>query len=249
MKKTYQILPQSVLKIIAIFSMTIDHFGAVVVEPWYLNAAYAGMPSSHRLFQFYIVLRSIGRIAFPVYCFLLTEGFYHTRSRWRYARNLLIFALVSEIPFDLGIAHVWIEFDHQNVFFTLFFGLLAMMGMQKCREKIENIALRIALMATIAAAMIAVALLLRTDYDGWGVSVIILMYLVHPYHFVAGAGGCTVLTIMQTIEGWSFLGLPLYLLYNGERGRQKKYFFYIYYPAHFLILYLVYLFWIEPMIL
>lgn len=249
MKKSYQILPQSAFKVIALLSMAIDHFGAAVVEFWYIKAAYAGAPYSNTLFQFYIVLRSIGRIAFPIFCFLLTEGFFHTGNRWKYARNLLIFAAVSEIPFDLAINHALLEWTHQNVFFTLLLGLLAMMAMEKCREKVENLPLRVLLMASAAAAMILAAIVLKTDYNGWGVGVIVGMYLLHSYPIAAGLFGAVLLSIMQSIEAWTFLALPLFLLYNGERGRQRKFFFYVFYPAHFLLLYLVYLVLIEPMML
>lgn len=106
-QKPYECLSGSVLKVIAAVAMLIDHFGASILiydpqafEPYFY---FLGAPIG-----LYRLCRDLGRIAFPIFCFLLTEGFIHTSNRLRYARNLLIFALISEIPFsmmlnDLGI--------------------------------------------------------------------------------------------------------------------------------------------------
>ena len=95
------------LKCIALITMIIDHVGAILY------------PEAR-------VLRIIGRIAFPIYAFLVAEGFYHTKNVKKYMLRLLLFALVSEIPFDLALTGQILEFGHQNVFFTLFAGLLLM---------------------------------------------------------------------------------------------------------------------------
>ena len=111
------------LKWIALVTMTIDHFAA---SGLYLQLAY-GDGVDVLGDTGYMVLRTIGRLAFPIYCFLLTEGFRRTRSREHYALRLGVFALISEIPFDLaGSGEMWNGW-HQNVFFTLLFGLLALM--------------------------------------------------------------------------------------------------------------------------
>ena len=89
--KPYAVLSSSVLKIIAIVTMFIDHIGYAIVY-W-----------SDQKIPYYQLCRDIGRIAFPLYCFMLVEGFYHTRSRPRYAGNMLAFAILSEIPFNLFI--------------------------------------------------------------------------------------------------------------------------------------------------
>lgn len=86
----------AVLKWIAVVTMVIDHFAASVY--WLLPRYDFGV---------YNIMRKIGRIAFPIYCFLLVEGFFHTRSRARYLRNCFLFALVSEIPFDMAILGRW----------------------------------------------------------------------------------------------------------------------------------------------
>ena len=105
------------LKWIALITMTIDHFAA---SGLFSQLAY-GMVGWRLADQLYMLLRIIGRLAFPIYCFLLAEGFRHTRSRERYALRLGLFALISEIPFDLAACHVVWDWNDQNVFFTLLF--------------------------------------------------------------------------------------------------------------------------------
>lgn len=95
------------LKCIAVITMIIDHTGAV-------------------LFPDNMTLRYIGRIAFPIFCFLLVEGFFHTRDVRKYMLRLGMFAVISEIPYDLAFRDTVIEFEHQNVFFTLFIGVVMM---------------------------------------------------------------------------------------------------------------------------
>ena len=92
------------LKWIAVITMIIDHTGAV-------------------LFPDDMVFRYIGRIAFPIFCFLLVEGFFHTRDVRKYMLRLGLFALISEIPYDLAFRDTVLEFEHQNVFFALLLGV------------------------------------------------------------------------------------------------------------------------------
>ena len=141
-------IPGSTLKIIAIITMFIDHIGAVVLEGKLSDLGMAqAMQTQEGLQEFMaqygvlylmdMIMRLIGRMGFPIFCFLLIEGFMHTRSRLKYGRNLLLFALISEVPFDLAITRgmgdvpkiggVFYPY-YQNVFFTLFIGLLCMCG-------------------------------------------------------------------------------------------------------------------------
>lgn len=111
------------LKVIAVISMLIDHTSAVILEqiPGLENPAF--------------LMRIIGRLAFPIYCFLLVEGFYHTRSRAKYAGRLFLFALISEVPFDLAFSRRMWDFSSNNVFFTLLFGLLVIWGVEGIKQK------------------------------------------------------------------------------------------------------------------
>ena len=213
----YQIFSSSALKIIAVITMFIDHFGYGLVY-W----------SDERV-SYYQLCRDIGRIAFPIYCFLLVEGFYYTKSRIRYACNLLIFGILSELPFNWFIGNqLWVP-DYQNVFFTLLLGLLAIWAMEKLWGKWP-------LMCLPLAAAMGAAYLLHTDYDYKGVLLIAVLYLLRSYplpRFFAGA--LCLYWEWKAIFAW----IPI-TLYNGKRGWMKgpvlKYLFYIFYPAHLLLL-------------
>ena len=116
-------LSGSALKMIAIATMLIDHIAATVIIRVLKFGGY-----NDSLYQLYRVMRNIGRIAFPIFCFLLVEGFMHTRDREKYALRLGCFAAISEIPFDLAFNGKILEVGYQNVFFTLLLGLLTMMA-------------------------------------------------------------------------------------------------------------------------
>ena len=115
-------LTGSTLKLIAIVTMFIDHVGAAIVARILLQyradipviTAICGVMDYHTLYVVYMTLRTIGRIAFPIFCFLLVEGFLHTRDSRKYAMRLGIFALVSEIPFDLAFSSALLEFEYQH---------------------------------------------------------------------------------------------------------------------------------------
>ena len=96
----YRILSGSALKMIAVITMLIDHIGAVLLS-MYQPAQKILFTLFGREYTVYLIFRDIGRAAFPIFCFLLLEGFRHTRSRFLYGRNLLLFALLSEIPWNL----------------------------------------------------------------------------------------------------------------------------------------------------
>ena len=113
-------LSGSTLKLIAIITMLIDHIGAAVIA----RLLIAGQ-GSEMLYKIYYAMRAVGRVAFPIFCFLLVEGFFYTGSRKKYALRLFGFALLSEIPFDLAFSGKILEFGYQNVFFTLLIGLLS----------------------------------------------------------------------------------------------------------------------------
>ena len=114
MVERFRVLPESVLKIIAVITMAIDHVGAAILFPYVSYLFQTGAPQAEEVYQLYWVIRDIGRIAFPIYCFLLTEGFFHTRSRVKYARNLFLFALLSEIPFDLALSQKPFDWESQT---------------------------------------------------------------------------------------------------------------------------------------
>lgn len=194
-----------------------------------------------KLTRVYYTTRFIGRIAFPIYCFLLVEGFKRTRNAKRYALRLGIFALVSELSFDLCFNASIIEFAYQNVFFTLFIGLLTMMavdwaGRRRWSEKpIAGRVCRCFFTLAFTAAGFAAAELLATDYAGTGVMCIMVLYFLRNRKVAQAAAGAAIFAWEITAP---LAFLPI-LAYDGRRGLGLKYFFYVFYPAHLLLIYFV----------
>lgn len=216
MKQEQISLDGTKLKIIALVTMTADHFAVAFLEPWS---------------PVWLVLRLIGRVAFPLYCFLLVEGFLHTRSVGRYLARLGVFALISEVPFDWMNGEGPLTLAHQNVFFTLFLGLAALWGLVRYLNR--QLPVTAVVWCGIAAAL---AGLCRTDYGPTGVILIVLLYYFRDDHrrrfvlgyifLILGAG------IMEFTTTASFL---LMERYNGERGRGLRPLFYWFYPLHLLL--------------
>lgn len=128
----------STLKLVAVAAMLTDHIAAVVLarqimDSGYLMAVYKGGTAYAdwardygTLYQAYMIMRAIGRLGFPIFCFLLVEGFQKTRNVKKYGLRLGLFALISEIPFNLALTGEVTASGYQNVFLTLFLGLFAL---------------------------------------------------------------------------------------------------------------------------
>ena len=201
----YQRLDGTVLKLIACLSMFIDHLGAV---------CFSGMMG----------FRIIGRLAFPIYCFLLVEGAVHTRNMKKYILRMGIFALISEVPFDLAFYHRLVYMGHQNVFFTLGLGLLAIWFLEHPIEQLD-----------IPDVLY--------KYGFTGIAVICIFYYLRGQPQLKYPIAAILLAAMGGVEVYAVLALIPILLYNGQRGRQTKvmqYGFYIFYPAHLLLIAVLY---------
>ena len=196
------------LKLLAMLAMTADHIGAVF---------FPEIP----------LLRWIGRLAMPVLSFFIGEGLRHTRSPRRYLLRLTWFALLSELPFDLAF-YGGIEWGHQNVYFTLALGLLALWAIQS--RGMEGWLL--ALTAALAAE------LLGCDYGMYGVLLILLLDRFHRARSeqLAGAALLNLAFFGLQTQTLSLIALPLLWLYNGKRGRDDRRLSYLYYPAHLCVL-------------
>lgn len=254
-------LSSSTLKIIAIAAMLIDHIGAVVLTRLMMqrglgnfaqmdvDTQIAWLTANAGIYFFTMLIRlTIGRIAFPIFCFLLTEGFTRTSDIKRYAIRLGLFALISEIPFDLATSGVVLEFRHQNVFFTLFLGMLVMIGISTVEKQTWNKAVRVILSGAVVIAGMAAAILLRTDYDALGVLLIVALYVFRKKKSWQILAGCAVICFASPLlKGFAMLFSEILAvlafifigLYNGERGLRLKYVFYLFYPVHLLILQLI----------
>lgn len=248
----------STLKMIAIVSMLIDHIGASVVqlmlqERGLLSFAALGMETIRQLegadrnlaLLWWVMRMVIGRIAFPIFCYLLVEGFLHTRNVWKYAGRLFLFSLISEIPFDLCIFQTWCTWERQNVFFTLFIGILCMQGIA-CLEQWEKeeknqknkyifCAANVLKILVLTAGMVC-AQLFRTDYGAMGVAFILCLFLFRKQRILQLTAGC-VGSLLLLQEVTAPLAFCFIAWYKGKRGSSHKYFFYIIYPLHLFLLY------------
>ncbi|MCM1119678.1 MAG: conjugal transfer protein TraX [bacterium] len=230
-------LSGSTLKFIAMFTMLIDHIGAMVVLRCIVNMQrhLTDIVTYSRLLDLYRVMRGIGRIAFPIYCFLLVEGFLRTHNLKKYILRLSVFALLSEIPFDLCLTSKVISLSHQSVMLTLLIGVITMWGVSWLERHVQNrIVLVCGSMAVIAVGA-ATAELLHTDYGYMGVACIMVLYALRRIKWMQIAGGCLVFLW----EIWAPLAFIPIGFYNGKRGLKLKYVFYLFYPAHLLTLYLI----------
>ncbi|MBR6257272.1 MAG: conjugal transfer protein TraX [Lachnospiraceae bacterium] len=238
----------AVLKWIALITMIIDHVGASFLKYYFIaHGKYEPLKTT------YEVLRDIGRIAFPIYIFLLLEGYIHTRNVTKYLLRLGIFALISEIPFDLAFYNEVFHWDKQNVFFTLFIGLVTVHamdsiasrgGMESARggpmkEKHLPPLYFVLCDIGLVAAAAGLAYFMKTDYNGIGVCAICAVYLLRKYRLTGALACAVILMASSDREIFAIAAIIPISLYNGKKGKQLKYFFYLAYPVHLLILYLL----------
>lgn len=227
-------LSGAVLKNIALLTMLIDHTGLVFVL-YGLN--YHGYPifinGTDYLPLIYHIMRNIGRIAFPIYLFLLVQGFIHTHNRKAYALRLFLFACISEIPFNLALSGKLFSWEYQNVFWTLLAGFLMMWGIESLKKTGMNPLLKSICILALAGAVMAAVTFCHTDYDWNGILSLLILY-----HFRYNRLDTVILGAVSFVwEPWAILAFIPICLYNGKRGRQApKYFFYAFYPAHLLLL-------------
>ena len=215
-----KILNAAQLKIIALISMLTDHLAVCFAEllpEWGYN-----------------VMRSVGRLAFPIFCFLIVEGFEKTSSRLKYCLRLLVFALISEVPYDMLMHRAWFYPYGNNIMFTLMLTVLVLWIVDVLQKKGTPgiiAALSIAIAAGVAAYF------LHLEYSWKCIAIAMLFYVAKNDDAVKYAGTACILLINTTITGLNAVfALSLIYLYNGKKGKTQKYFFYIFYPVHILAL-------------
>lgn len=235
-------LSGSTLKLIALVTMLIDHIGSAILKPLMNQTAYFEMydrfigMNSEQLHQLYRLLRMIGRVSFPIFCFLLVEGFVYTKSRGKYAFRLLIFAGISEIPFDLAFLGSKVNWDYQNIFFTLLLGFLGMWTYEYLHGHWKDRGISSYIKWLAVPSFMGLATLLRTDYAWYGVGIIFVFFFFreHPKQR-------NLACIFSFLPSWPamFSLIPIHF-YNGRRGLGLKYIFYLFYPGHLFLLYEIY---------
>ena len=229
------------LKLLALVSMTIDHYAAIIIyngnlygfDPEYYQMAIA-TEKGMQLMRLYHLFRTIGRLAFPLFAFLLTEGFIHTKDRRKYFLRILIMGLCAEIPFDLCLFNEWIDLSAQNIGFTLALGIVVMFLMKKFRRKPL-------LKWTLVLGCAALSELLRFDYGALGILLISALYNFRKEKALRIASGAfiSVLLSLGNLGAAAFSFLPIFF-YNGEKGRLPLgKLLYFYYPLHLIFFYLL----------
>lgn len=229
------------LKIIALITMFIDHIGSVI-------------------FPNHFWLRYIGRIAFPIYAFLISEGLKKTSNIKKYLINLLMLAVTSEIFYDLCFNKNISLFYKTNTVYTLF---IASLSIYLYNKNYNNITKYLSLLLGLSISYI-----LKTDYDILGVLLIFIFYFLHNkyQYLIYGIIWVNIkyLSNISYILQYIFnkniylpniyvinsLGLYLFtivpfliiMFYNNKKGKNLKYTFYVLYLLHLFILYIIKLF-------
>ena len=216
------------LKWIALLTMIVDHV-AYTAEPVLNETAY-------------LVMRGIGRLAFPLFTFCIVEGFLHTKSLPKYALRLGIFAVLSEVPFDMMVKQSWVYFGHNNVLWTFLILLAVLFGLDRIRKRFAGVPEILLSLLTVAAGA-GLACVTNTDYSWCGVVLGSVFFLFRDKKWLML--GLAALTLAcESIENWielvALASLGLILCYDGRKSlierELPRYFFYVMYPLHLLML-------------
>lgn len=211
-----QILNSYHLKILALVTMIIDHIGAI-------------------FYPDLIFLRIIGRVAFVLYAFMLVEGVYHTNNIHKYIKKIFIWALLSEVPFDIAFYGKPFYFGHQNIYFTLLISILGIYFLQRIKYFFYSI--------IVVMVVIGVSYFLNFDYSWYGTTMIMAFYLLRKmctFKFIFIETISTIATFnILGVQIFAFLGFIPILIYNGQQGKKIGSIYYSYYAIHLLIFALI----------
>ncbi|ERK53635.1 TraX family protein [Leptotrichia sp. oral taxon 879] len=215
------------LKYIAFLSMLIDHVNKALMYPLLTENGFLRYVSD--------VFDILGRVAFPIFMFFLVEGFFKTGNRFKYLLNLIIFGIISEIPFDLFQSAVFFQPNSNNVMFTLALALVMIWVIDELKVPKSYIIPPVLWFPVSIIIVITVCLLSMIwglDYEYHGILIAYFFYIFRNNPILSIIGGY--LSIFKT--PWALLGFGLTLTYNGKRGKQNKILNYLFYPVHLLIL-------------
>ena len=219
--KRIQILDSTALKIIAMISMVLDHVG-------------------DNFFPDQTWMRILGRIALPIFAFCICEGYTHTRDKVKYLKRMLLFGAVSEIPFDLVTSDKVLEFSHQNIMLTFSWALIALMLFDRVTEKKKKSSFLIG--AGVLLLFMICSIILMLDYSFLALVLIFVCYLLRNRElWIRNTAAAAVHALFRNVGIYWFglLGFLPIFLYNGKRGRGYKWLFYIFYPGHLLLIWLI----------
>ena len=211
------------LKLIALISMTIDHIGV-------------------EIFPHNVYLRIIGRLALPIFAYMIAEGCHYTRNKRRYLLTIASVALVCQLVYFFAMGSLY-----QCILVTFSLSILLIFSLDTAIQKPTFKNVTTAVLAFLSVWFISDLLpqLLPgfyVDYGFFGILLPVLIWLGKSKWQSIGlcAIGLLLLSMGNSILWFSLFSLPLLALYNGKRGKAKmKYLFYIYYPAHLVLIYFV----------
>ena len=215
------------LKYIAFLSMLIDHVNKALMYPLLTENGFLRYVSD--------VFDILGRVAFPIFMFFLVEGFFKTGNRFKYLLNLIIFGIISEIPFDLFQSAVLFQPNSNNVMFTLALALVMIWVIDELKVPKSYIippVLWFPVSIIIVITTCLLSMIWGSDYEYHGILIAYFFYIFRNNSILSIIGGY--LSIVKT--PWALLGFGLTLTYNGKRGKQNKILNYLFYPVHLLIL-------------
>ncbi len=215
-------MSSSTLKILGCIFMLIDHIGF---------AFFPNLP----------ILRIIGRLAFPIFAFQISIGYEKTSNKKKYITRMLIFALASQLPFDLFRHSIGLDTISLNIGFTFFLSLI-------CISLIDNLKKKNVLLTLIALiSILATAYIVDVDYSIFGILLVLIFYLIDiNKNFMRLLIFSTISIFIYflylnpaIIEFYALISLVLIIFYNEKKGINLKYAFYIFYPLHMLLLFLI----------
>jgi len=222
--KKFQVFNGAQLKYLAFVSMLIDHANNALLTPMLNGEGF--------LLHLSNLFSILGRIAFPLFVFFIVEGFFKTRSRKRYLTTLLIFGVISEVPFDMFTSKTFFDPYWNNIMFTLALCLITIWIIVSLKEKLPNQVAWYVVSIILVILFGLLAMGLSLDYDYHAIIVAYLFYIFYDKPLLGATLGY--LSIIK--ELYSFLGFAMTLTYNGKRGKQYKWLNYAFYPVHILIL-------------
>lgn len=223
------------LKKIAMGTMFIDHAAVALIY----NCGLDGV--SPFLETLGIAMRLIGRMAFPLYAFLLVQGFMYTRDWKKYVVRVAMFAVISEIPYNLVAGKSMLYPAGQNTMFTMLVGLLCMKilsGLEAFARRIGGLWQFWVELVLVAGIGGMVAEICHLDYGMYGILLLMVFYMFRFRPVEQLMGGCAVLFLMyQNFYAFAaWIAIFFISNYNGERGRKMGRLPYVFYPAHLLVL-------------
>lgn len=213
------------LKFIATISMIVDHLCKGLLS-------YKGIEYSS-------IFTHIGKIAFPLYTFLLVESFYKTRSRSKTLINILALGILSELPFDLCFYHE-INWYHQNIFFTMSIMFILMLTLEHIKINIKNEGIKFSLYILVTYLSIFITSVCFLDWGYQSILLTLIYYISYNFKNNIKVNLISNLLALILIKDIAMILVPLLLyFYNGERGNQNKLFNYLFYPIHLIIIFLL----------